>query len=173
MTAARRPELIDSIALLYPGLIAKVRPRWDQLARLRLAELLDIRRKLVPIPLRDPALFTGDPQGQEFIRQDARALHDVTVSFLLANRELDHLVPDTPAAIRCPVLMMLAGRDRIIDNEATRQYFDRLATATKQLIEYPAAQHTLEFEPTRDEFIADLIRWLDGTVAHSNRNQIV
>jgi alpha-beta hydrolase superfamily lysophospholipase len=165
VTAARRPELIDALALLYPGLCAKVRPRWDQLARLKLAESLDIRRKLVQIPLRDPALFTGDPQWQAFIRQDSLALHEVTVSFLLANRELDRLVPGTPAAIRCPVLMMLAGRDRIIDNEGTRRYFGRLVTATKQLIEYPAAQHTLEFEPNRDEFIIDLIRWLDNTVA--------
>ncbi|MBI5758511.1 MAG: alpha/beta fold hydrolase [Planctomycetales bacterium] len=165
VTAARRPELIDALALLYPGLCARVRPRWDQLARLNLAESLDIRRKLVPIPLRDPTLFTGDPQWQDFIRQDTRGLHDVTVSFLLANRKLDRLVPDTPAAIRCPVLMMLAGRDRIINNEATRRYFDRLTTATKQLIEYPAAQHTLEFEPHRDEFITDLIHWLDNTVA--------
>jgi alpha-beta hydrolase superfamily lysophospholipase len=169
VTAGRRPDLIDALALLYPGLCAKVRPRWDQLARLRLAEILDIRRKLVPIPLRDPALFTGNPQWQEFIRQDTRALHDVTVSFLLANRELDRLVPDTPAAIRCPVLMMLAGRDRIIDNDATRRYFDRLGTASKQLIEYPTAQHTLEFEPTRDDFIADLIDWLDNTVTQPRR----
>lgn len=171
VTAARRPELIDALALLYPGLCAKVRPRWDQLARLRLAELLDIRRKLVPIPLRDPALFTGEPTWQEFIRRDERALHEVTTSFLIANRELDRLVAATAASIRCPVLMMLAGRDRIIDNEATRRFFDRIASSSKRLIEYPAAQHTLEFEPNRDEFIADLIRWLDDTVACLAPNQ--
>lgn len=165
VTTARRPDLIDALALLYPGLCAKVRPRWDQLARLKLAEILDIRRKLVPIPLRDPALFTGDPAWQEFIRRDELALHDVTTSFLIANRELDRLVPATAATIRCPVLMMLAGRDRIIDNDAARRYFDRLATSNRRLIEYPAAQHTLEFEPNRDEFITDLIRWLDETVA--------
>lgn len=165
VTASQRPELIDALALLYPGLCAQVRPRWDQLLRLKLAESLDIRRKLVPIPLRDPALFTGEPQWQEFIHRDELALHDVTTSFLIANRELDRQVPRTAAAIRCPLLMMLAGHDRIIDNAATRRYFDRLATPNKRLIEYPAAQHTLEFEPNRDEFIADLIRWLDGTVS--------
>jgi alpha-beta hydrolase superfamily lysophospholipase len=165
VTAARRPDLIDALALLYPGLCAKVRARWDQLVRLRMAEGLDIRRKLVPIPLRDPALFTGDPAWQEFIRQDERALHDVTTSFLIANRDLDRLVPEAATAIRCPVLMMLAGRDRIIDNDATRSYFERLGTSNKRLIEYPSAQHTLEFEPDRDVFIADLIQWLDEFVA--------
>ncbi len=160
VTAGRRPDLIDGLALLYPGLRARVRTRWDQNLRLSLAERLGIREKRVRIPLDDARLFTSEPRWQEMIRNDPLALHDVTVSFLLANRELDGQLPSCPAAIRCPVLVMLAGRDEIIDNAATVRYIRQFATKEMSLIEYPHARHTLEFEPDRDKFIDDLIGWL-------------
>jgi acylglycerol lipase len=164
VTAARRPDLVDGLALLYPGLQARVRTRWDQDLRLSLAEWLGIRDKYVRVPLDDAALFTGESHWQKMIRHDALALHEVTVSFLLANRQLDRQLPDCPAAIRLPVLVMLAGRDEIIDSAATARYVRQFATPDLSLIEYPNARHTLEFEPDRDSFIDDLIAWL-GKVA--------
>jgi alpha-beta hydrolase superfamily lysophospholipase len=158
--AARRPELIDALALLYPGLRARVRTRWDQNLRLSLAARLGIRNQRVRVPLDDPALFTGEPQWRESIRTDPLALHEVTVSFLLANRDLDRLLPACPSVIRCPVLVMLAGRDEIIDNRATTGYVRQFATQDLTQIDYPKARHTLEFEPDRDTFIDDLIEWL-------------
>jgi alpha-beta hydrolase superfamily lysophospholipase len=160
VTAARRSELIDGLALLYPGLQARVRTRWDQNLRLSLAEWLRIRDKRVLVPLDDAALFTGERRWQEMIRTDPLALHDVTVSFLLANRELDRQLPTCPAVICLPVLVMLAGRDEIIDSVATARYVRQFATPNLSLIEYPNARHTLEFEPDRDKFIDDLIGWL-------------
>jgi alpha-beta hydrolase superfamily lysophospholipase len=160
VTAAHRPDLIDGLALLYPGLQARVRTRWDQNLRLSLAERLGIREKRARIPLDDARLFTGEPRWQKMIRNDPLALHDVTVSFLLANRELDRRLPMCPAAIRCPVLVMLAGRDEIINNAATARYVRQFAAKEVSLIEYADARHTLEFEPDRDRFIDDLIAWL-------------
>jgi alpha-beta hydrolase superfamily lysophospholipase len=160
VTAARRPDLLDGLALLYPGLEARVRTRWDQNLRLSLAKWMGILEKRVRVPLDDAALFTGERRWQDMIRHDPLALHDVTVSFLLANRELDRQLAACPAAIRCPVLMMLAGRDEIIDNAATTRCVRQFATKALSLVEYPAARHTLEFEPDRDKFIDDLIGWL-------------
>ena len=82
VVTSRRPELVDALALLYPGLKARVRPGWWARFRLGLAERLDIRDKLVEIPLQDPSLFTGDPGWQQFIRDDPLALHEVTSGFL-------------------------------------------------------------------------------------------
>ncbi len=161
-TAARRAELADALALLYPGIRARVQPTALQQFQLRLAELADVRDKLVPIPLDDPALFTGDPQWQQFIRDDALSLHQVTVGFLLANRELSRLAEAAPPRIRCPLLCMLAGQDQIIDNRSTRQYIESMASQHRTVTEYPQAQHTLEFEPDRDQFIADLLDWLNS-----------
>ena len=162
VTAARRGELIDALALLYPGICARVRAKWYQVLLLQLAELLGKHCKEVPIPLDDPRLFTGEQDWQEFIRDDPLSLHRATVSFLRSSCRLDRLAAEAPARIRCPLLLMLAGGDRIIDNKATRRYFERFASTHRRLIEYPEAQHTLEFEPDRDQFVADLIDWLNS-----------
>jgi alpha-beta hydrolase superfamily lysophospholipase len=167
--AARRPNLIDGLALLYPGLQARVRTRWDQNLRLSLAEWLGIRDKYVRVPLDDAALFTGEARWQEMIRNDPLALHEVTVSFLLANRQLDRQLPNCPAAIRLPVLVMLAGRDEIIDSVATARYVRQFATEDLSLIEYPNARHTLEFEPDRHRIIDDQIAWLDAIAVRPRR----
>ncbi len=161
VVAARRPELIDGLILLYPGIFSQFQAtEWDNF-RLNLARFGDVLLKRVPLPLSDPKLFTNSDQWRDFIARDSLALHDVTVSFLLANRELDLLAQSAGRSIRCPSLMALAGRDRIINNAATRNFFSQIATESKRLIEYPQACHTLEFETNRDEFITDMIRWLD------------
>lgn len=162
VTAARRPDLVDGLALLYPGLKTQIRPRWDQRVLLRLGQALGAGRKRVPIPLDDPALFTGEPRWQEFIRNDPLALREATVSFLKSSSDLDAELERIPEALCQPTLVMLAGRDRIIDNPATRRYLARLRTPELVLREYPEAQHTLEFEPRRETIFTDLIRWAEG-----------
>lgn len=157
--AAQRPDLIDGLALLYPGLRARLQTRWDQNVKLSLAGRLGILEKQVRIPLDDPALFTGEPHWQNFIRNDPLALRDLTVSFLLANRGLDRLLPVCPPAIRSPVLLMLAGKDQIIDNEATKRYVSQFATRNSSVYTYPESRHTLEFEPDRETFVDDLTSW--------------
>lgn len=161
VTAAEHGELIDGLALLYPGIRARVHPtRWQRL-KLGAAEAVEVEEKRIPIPLDEPALFTTNVEKQNFIRSDPLALHDVSVSFLIANRDLDFALGAARRSIRCPALLMLAGQDRIIDNPVTKEWFESLATQERRIHEYAESGHTLEFEPSRDEFIADLARWLD------------
>ena len=56
--------------------------------------------------------------------------------------------------------MVLAGRDRIVNNARTRAYFFRTTTAQRTLLEYPNAAHTLEFEPDPRPYFADLTDWI-------------
>jgi alpha-beta hydrolase superfamily lysophospholipase len=162
ITCARRPDLVDALLLSAPGICARVRPSWHQRWRLRMAMAAGIHRKLVPIPLDDPALFTGDRDWQDFIRNDKLSLRQATVSLLQASVELDAEVQTTPEAIACPTLMLLAGRDQIIDNHRSRDWFGRLPPSAGKLVEYPDARHTLEFEPNRNEIVDDTINWLES-----------
>ena len=160
ITAARRPELVDALALLYPGLCSRVCPTVTQRARLWLARTLDIRHKRIEIPLNDPALFTAEPRWQEFILRDPLTLRDVTSGFLLAHQYLTRESLAAAPLINCPTLLMLAGRDRIIDNDATKAWSRQLGTSELTFQEYADAQHTLEFEPHPEQFVSDLIAWL-------------
>jgi alpha-beta hydrolase superfamily lysophospholipase len=161
VVAKRRPELVDALALLYPGIHGRVGPRWHQRVLLKLALACGLTRRRVRVPLDDPAVFTDDPHWQQFVRDDPLALREITTSFLRASVDLAAEGQASEEGIRCPTLVMLAGRDRLVDNAATRRWFERLATRERLLLEYPQAAHTLEFEPNRDEIGADLVAWLE------------
>jgi alpha-beta hydrolase superfamily lysophospholipase len=117
-------------------------------------------RKLFPIPLNDPALFTANPRWLQFLRDDPLALHRATARFLFESARLDLYLRFTPPHVKVPVLLLLAGHDRIIDNGRTRAFVERFAADDKTVIEYPGAHHTLEFEPEPESFISDLAAWL-------------
>jgi alpha-beta hydrolase superfamily lysophospholipase len=161
ITAARHPELVDLLALVCPGL----QPRVGVSFRERLsiaAAFLSNRRKTFPIPLSDPALFTASPEGQRFIAADPLGLHAGTAGLLAASTFIDRSVKRALGRVTQPVLLMLAGQDRIVDNARTLAQFERLASTEKRLIEYPEAHHTLEFEPDPSRYALDLAAWLDA-----------
>jgi alpha-beta hydrolase superfamily lysophospholipase len=161
ITAARHPELVDLLALICPGLQPRVRVSfWERLSIA--AAFLSNRRKTFPIPLSDPALFTANPDGQRFIAADPLGLHAGTAGLLAASTFIDRSVKRSLGRVSQPVLLMLAGHDRIVDNGKTLAQFERLASTDKRVIEYPVAHHTLEFEPDPSRYALDLAAWLDA-----------
>jgi len=158
--AATFPNEFNGLALMYPGLHPRICPNAWQRFRLNFARRFEITRTDIPIPLRTPELFTDTADWQQFIANDPLALHTVTSSLLNAGRDLDELIAERATDIRCPVLLMLAGRDRIIDNQKTRVLATRFGTNHLTSVCYPNACHTLEFEPDRVAIFSDLTEWL-------------
>lgn len=160
-TYVSRPELIDRLALLYPGIHSLKQASWTERLKLMVARRMGWQWTQVDIPLREPALFTGEPHWQEFIRNDDLSLQQVALGFLHADRRLAQLAQSAAANIDCPLLMMLAGQDEIIDNRRLQTFFGAVPHESKRLIMYDNARHTLEFEPDRERIVDDLIAWLD------------
>jgi alpha-beta hydrolase superfamily lysophospholipase len=156
----RHPGLTDGIALICPGLCPKIGPTIRERLAIFFARLTTPQR-LFPIPLNDPELFTGSSQGQLFIRTDPFSLRQATARFFVESARLDAYLRFVPKYVKAPTLLMLAEKDRIIDNARTRRFLERFATGDKEIIEYPGAHHTLEFEPEPERFIGDLISWLE------------
>jgi alpha-beta hydrolase superfamily lysophospholipase len=156
----RHPGVVEALAMLYPGIAARVGPPFGERIRILLARLVNPTRRFA-IPLTDPKLFTSALRWQEFIDEDRLALRDATARFLMASVILDLRLRRVRKRLKLATLLMLAGRDQIIDNDRTRRRVRRLCRGDQQVIVYPYAQHTLEFEPNRDEFIGDLLRWLE------------
>jgi alpha-beta hydrolase superfamily lysophospholipase len=156
----RQPGLADGLMLLAPGLFPQVGvPLATRLAVMRAR--LTRPSRLFPIPLSDPQLFTGSPPWRDFIRNDPLALHQATSRFLVESVLLDRYLRRSARYITLPTLLLLAGQDRIIRNDRTHRFFQRFPTDDKNVITYPEAHHTLEFEPEPDRFIAEMLRWLD------------
>jgi alpha-beta hydrolase superfamily lysophospholipase len=160
----RHPGLVDGLALLCPGFCPRVGPPRRQRLAILWARLWDPRR-LFPIPLADPELFTATPRWQEFIRTDPLALREATARLLIESVRLDGYLRWARRHVRVPVLLLLAGHDRIIDNARTRNFAAHFPTADLEAIEYPGAHHTLEFEPDPGPFLGDLERWLGRKAA--------
>ena len=160
--ARLRPEFVDALALLYPGIHARIRPSLRQRFLLQLADFAGIRRRSVLIPLDDPTLFTSDPARRKFLCEDALSVRVATTGFLSSDRHLGHLAQTAGPELRCPVLLMLAGRDRIIDNLAMKRFFATIASPARTLVEFPEAAHTLEFEPCFEAFVQQYLTWLNA-----------
>lgn len=164
--AARHPELVDGLALICPGLLPRVGVSREEKVQIAWAMLTN-RHRLFSIPLSDPALFTANPEAQSFIAGDPQSLRQGTAGLLAASFFIDRMVRRAPSQVRQPVLLMLAGRDRIVDNARTLDYFQTLASSDRQVIEYPEGHHTLEFEPDPTAYARDLISWIEEHVRAS------
>lgn len=160
LTAVDHPGLVDALALICPGLQPRVGVPLRERLRIALAYFTN-RRKTFPIPLSDPTLFTANPDGQRFIASDRLGLHAATAGLLAASTLIDRRVSRALPRVRQPVLLMLAGHDRIVDNAKTLTLFRRMPSADPRVIEYPEAHHTLEFEPDPTRYAKDLCGWLD------------
>jgi acylglycerol lipase len=156
----RHPGQVDGLVLLCPGFYARVGPGLGERLAIAWARLVSPSR-LFPVPLQDPELFTTTPRWQQFIRDDPLSVRQATARFFVASLFLDRALRSVPPQVRVPVLLLLAGKDRIIDNDLTRRYVARFATEDKETIEYPDAAHTLEFEADPEPFIRDICSWLD------------
>jgi alpha-beta hydrolase superfamily lysophospholipase len=163
----RHPGMVDALALLCPGTEPQFKPSVLQKLRVIISARI-LPRRLFDIPLNEPELFTATPRWQRFIAEDPLVLRKVTARMAYQNGRLDGFIRLFYPAVQIPVLLMLAERDRIIDNEATRHYLDKIALGEKTIVEYPEAHHTLEFEPDPDLFIQDLQHWLERQLVTSS-----
>jgi alpha-beta hydrolase superfamily lysophospholipase len=155
----RYPGSIDGLALLTPGFCPLVRPSAEERLKIAAASVASPTR-LFPIPLSDPALFTNTPERQRFIADDPLALREATARFFVESIKLDIYLKRVPRHVTIPVLFMLAGNDRIIDNARTRELVGRFASRAVTVIEYPEAHHTLEFEPDPEPMFRDWTNWI-------------
>lgn len=156
----RHPGLVDALVLLCPGFRPQVRPSRKERLGILWSRLVSPRR-LFPVPLSDPQLFTATPRWQEFIRTDPLSLREATARFFVESVRLDLYLRFAISYVHLPVLLLLAEHDRIIDNARTRSLVARFPSADKEVHQYAGAHHTLEFEPDPELFLADLLHWLE------------
>jgi acylglycerol lipase len=161
--ARQEPGLMRGLALLCPGLYSPYEP--GLVKRLALAAPVPARlqQRQLKIPLRRAELFSDTPSWREFIARDPLALRQVTWRSAREDRRLTRYARQSSSLLPMPLLLMLAGRDRIIDNRRTIAFFRRTAAAKRTLIEYPGAAHTLEFEPDPTPYFNDLTHWFRAT----------
>jgi alpha-beta hydrolase superfamily lysophospholipase len=163
------PARVRALSLVAPGLFPLVDLALIDKVRVGLS-IIAAPRARFEIPLNEPGLFTSNLHRQAFIREDPLKLTQVTTGFLMASRRLDrYAVAIRKDAGGCLLRVFLAGNDRIIDNHRTREFVRRLGWPCRTIVEYPDAQHTLEFEPDPELYYSDLVEWVTDC-ERANRN---
>jgi len=152
------PQGLKSLILITPGLRARV-----GLSPLSLAALLVGLpfggRNRIEVPL-EPEMFTDTPRYLDFIRHDPLRLRRVTGRFLLASRFLDRLIDRRISELEPPLLLLLAGKDQIIDNGGVLKVLSHVRPGQVRLHEYEDAIHSIQFDQL-DRMANDLIAFLN------------
>ncbi len=162
--ARDRPDLLAGFGMLCPGLFAHQQPGPAKKAAMVASGTLGINERRVTIPLQDPALFTDSPKWQKYVGDDPLTLREITLRFAREDHKLTRYARNAGRYIHTPVLLVTAGRDRMIRNARTKHFLSTLASDDKTALEYRTAAHTLEFEPDPEPFYADLADWIARVV---------
>ncbi|MBL8879361.1 MAG: alpha/beta fold hydrolase [Phycisphaerales bacterium] len=157
--AARNAHLVSRMLLIAPGIFPRVTISLISKARIGLALLGDPQRRY-PIPLNDARLFTENPVAQGWVDADPLKLTDATARFFYHSARLDvALSRVADESVMARVDLALAGRDKIIRNDATVAWISRISRGDFGIREFAEASHTLEFESQPDEFESFLVKW--------------
>lgn len=161
--APERAAGLASLTLVAPGLAPQVDLGPIVKARIALCLLFHPRARF-DIPLNQADLFTDNPAMRTWLDGDPLRLHRATARFLYASRSLDGLLTRARRGeLTTPATLLLASRDRIIDNPRTRAIMERLTAGRAGVRELEGA-HTLEFEANPEPFYRALLEALGGAV---------
>jgi acylglycerol lipase len=155
---ARRPAPLSGLLLLGPVLFPTVKLSPARQLQVVVGHLVRPMAYL-PIPL-TPELYTANPPYVDFIRADRLRRLEATAQFFWETARLDRQRRRAAARLTLPLLLLQGEADKMIDVPATRRWFDRLAVEDKTYRAYAGAGHTLDFEPDRAPYLADLLGWV-------------
>jgi alpha-beta hydrolase superfamily lysophospholipase len=156
--AATRPGSLSGLLLLGPGLIPRVTLPLPRQIEVIIGHLIAPTAR-VPIPL-TPELYTTNRMYLDFIRNDEMRLLTATTRFFWETARLDRRREQASAVLDVPLLVIQGENDRMMDVTKTTEWFSRLRIDDKTYFGYPGASHTLEFEPNRTGYVADIAEWL-------------
>jgi acylglycerol lipase len=161
--AAQHPTPLSGLLLLGPGLTPAVKLSPVRQLRVVVGHLVAPMARL-PIPL-TPELYTANPPYLAFIRADPLRLLEATAQFFWETARLDRRRRRASERLRLPLLVLQGQDDAMIDVPKTRRWYERLRIEDKTYRAYPGAGHTLDFEPDRGRYVADMLAWLSTRVA--------
>jgi len=156
---ATHPDAVDGLVLITPGM----KPKVD----LTLGEKLSVFTDLVFAPKRqhripiEPEMFTATPEHLEYIENDPLKLKTVSAGFLWQSLKMDKLVENSDDQRHPPMLVFLAGKDRIIDNQATRELVTRDPSRSVTIIEYPDQTHSIQLDAP-ERLTRDIVKWVES-----------
>jgi alpha-beta hydrolase superfamily lysophospholipase len=157
------PVGVASLSLVTPGLFPLIGVGKEQAAKIGFAMLYEPETSF-DIPLNDPAMFTASERWRRFHQSDPLTLRRCTAGFYLASRRMDRIVARLAGSPPIPLHLMLAGDERIIDNDKTEGFIGALRWPECMTTLYATARHSIEYDAP-DAYFRDLCAFIERVAA--------
>jgi alpha-beta hydrolase superfamily lysophospholipase len=159
----RRPEAFAALAVTSPFLHPAI-----EVPALK-AGLAAVVARLAPTLLMKSEIksrwLSHDPAVVAAYDQDPLVFKTLSPHWFFQARQAQEEVLQRAGEIRLPVLFLLGDADRIADPARSRQVYERLGSADKQIVIYPGFFHEVLNETERARVVHDLLTWLDRRAA--------
>ena len=157
--ALKYPEKLAAVVVSSPVLAQKT-----PVAGLELWLVRKLSRILPTFPIRNKT--SGDSLSHEIgvdsgFDADPLCTHRVTPRFFTELTAAMVRTLNAAPNFTLPLLMLLAGDDKLVDPEVSRQFYDKVTFPHKKLIRYEGFYHELFNEIDRLRVFDDLNNWLE------------
>jgi alpha-beta hydrolase superfamily lysophospholipase len=156
--ALEKPAAVDALVISNPALRVSIP---IPAHKLRIGKLLLRYAPWITLRGHLPAdKLTRDPEMQREHREDPLRHNRMSAPLFFGMLDGGQMLLARAGEIRKPILMLVGGRDPVVDPAGARELFDRLGSQDKTLLLYPKMLHEPLHELGRDQVLDDLIRWL-------------
>jgi alpha-beta hydrolase superfamily lysophospholipase len=107
------------------------------------------------------AILTSDPEMQRHHEIDPLRHSRISAPLYFGMVEQGLVVAERASEIQWPLLLILGGRDTVVDPEESQRIFERIGGLDKTLCYYPNMLHEPLNELGREQVFADIIAWLE------------
>ena len=108
-----------------------------------------------------PGMLTRDPVEAQRYAADPLISKEIAVNILIDLHDTAKRLVEDAGAIRVPALVLTAGTDWVVDNRATRRFFERLSSPVKQIEHYDGFRHAILHDRDRQRPIARVREFIE------------
>jgi alpha-beta hydrolase superfamily lysophospholipase len=154
----------DGLVLLSPGFDGAPQTFTWQYRLVTIIKAMLRPEMEVALPY-DQNLVTRDETARQWISRDPEGRFRLPGKYLLELLKLSNAIKDRGHTVSCPVLLMTAGQDRIINQQVNLSFFERLSAPGKKHKHFPDAWHDLMFDPVVDEVSDEVVSWIGANAS--------
>jgi alpha-beta hydrolase superfamily lysophospholipase len=110
------------------------------------------------------AMCTRDEAYQQVMQASPLELRTASARLLFQSLMEQIRAPRQLNKITQPLLFLLAGRDFLVNPQASAKIFQHLPVAEKKLIHYPEMRHALSIDLERETVFQDAYTWLAARI---------
>ncbi|WP_201584956.1 alpha/beta fold hydrolase [Psychrobacter jeotgali] len=107
-------------------------------------------------------VLTHDKEAQQAYNDDPLISSSISSDLLIDTHATGQRLLDDAGAITVPTFILCAGKDYVVDKQAEREFYEKLATPIKHWQLYPDSFHAIFHETNKADVISDCIDFADS-----------